>query len=57
MTVRGDNATVFTGRTRRGKVILELELERLGIVFTHASPYHPRPAAESNAFIRLSNAS
>src|SRR5712692_2319967 len=28
-----DNAAVFTGRSRRGKVLLELELERLGIVF------------------------
>jgi transposase InsO family protein len=38
----GDNAAVFTGRTRRGKVILELELERLGIVFKHSTPYHPQ---------------
>lgn len=37
-----DNAAVFTGRTRRGRVILELELERLGIVFKHSTPYHPQ---------------
>lgn len=37
-----DNAAVFTGRSRRGKVLLELELERLGIDFKHSSPYHPQ---------------
>ncbi|MFI5283378.1 MAG: helix-turn-helix domain-containing protein, partial [Candidatus Dormibacterales bacterium] len=37
-----DNAAVFTGRSRRGKVLLELELERLGIVFKHSTPYHPQ---------------
>ena len=37
-----DNAAVFSGRTRRGKVLLELELERLGIEVKHSSPYHPQ---------------
>jgi transposase len=37
-----DNAAVFTGRSRRGKVLLELELERLGILFKHSTPYHPQ---------------
>ena len=46
----GDNAAVFTGRTRRGKVILELELERLGIVFKHSTPYHPQTCGKVERF-------
>jgi transposase InsO family protein len=37
-----DNAAVFSGASRRGKVLLETELERLGIRCTHAAPYHPQ---------------
>jgi transposase InsO family protein len=37
-----DNGAVFTGRSRRGKVLLELELERLGIQIKHSTPYHPQ---------------
>ena len=37
-----DNAAVFSGRSRRGKVALELELERLGIEAKHSTPYHPQ---------------
>src|ERR1700730_1256624 len=37
-----DNAAVFTGRSRRGKVLLELELERLGVELKHSTPYHPQ---------------
>ena len=37
-----DNAAVFTAKSRGGKVLLELELERLGIVFKHSTPYHPQ---------------
>jgi transposase InsO family protein len=37
-----DNAAVFTGYYRRGKVLLESELERLGIVFKNSRPYHPQ---------------
>jgi transposase InsO family protein len=37
-----DNAAVFTGYPRRGKVLLEAELERLGIVFKNSRPYHPQ---------------
>ena len=37
-----DNAAVFTAKSRGGKVLLELELERLGIDFKHSSPYHPQ---------------
>jgi transposase InsO family protein len=37
-----DNAAVFSGASRHGKVLLETELERLGIVCKHAAPYHPQ---------------
>ena len=37
-----DNAAVFSGRSRRGKVALELELEQRGIEVKHSSPYHPQ---------------
>jgi transposase len=43
-----DNGAVFSGKTRKGKVLLESELERLGIVAKHSTPYHPRPAARSS---------
>ena len=45
-----DNGAVFTGRSRRGKVILELELERLGIVFKHSTPYHPQTCGKVERF-------
>ena len=37
-----DNAAVFSGSSRKGKVLLESELERLGIRSSHARPYHPQ---------------
>ena len=37
-----DNAAVFSGKSRKGKVLLELELERLHIVAKHSTPYHPQ---------------
>src|SRR5947209_9650933 len=37
-----DNAAVFSGSSRRGKVALELELERRGIEVKHSTPYHPQ---------------
>jgi transposase InsO family protein len=37
-----DNAAVFTGAYRGGKVLLESELERLGIAFKNSRPYHPQ---------------
>jgi transposase InsO family protein len=37
-----DNAAVFSGSSRQGKVLLESELERLGIRPSHARPYHPQ---------------
>ena len=37
-----DNAAVFSGSSRRGKVALELELESRGIEVKHSTPYHPQ---------------
>jgi transposase InsO family protein len=37
-----DNGAVFVGGYRKGKVLLEYELERLGIVFKNSRPYHPQ---------------
>jgi len=37
-----DNAAVFSGRSRRGKAPLEVELEQLGIEVKHSTPYHPQ---------------
>ncbi len=49
-SVLSDNAAVFTGRSRRGKVLLELELERQGIVYKHSSPYHPQTCGKVERF-------
>ncbi len=45
-----DNGAVFTGKSRRGKVLLELELERLGIAFKHSTPYHPQTCGKVERF-------
>jgi transposase InsO family protein len=37
-----DNGAVFTGSYRAGKVLLEYELERLGVEFKNSRPYHPQ---------------
>jgi len=37
-----DNGAVFVGSYRKGKVLFEYELERLGIVFKNSRPYHPQ---------------
>lgn len=37
-----DNGCIFTAKHRGGKVMLESELEDLGIVFKHGKPYHPQ---------------
>jgi len=37
-----DNGAVFTARPRGGKVLLESELERLGIALKNSRPYHPQ---------------
>jgi transposase InsO family protein len=45
-----DNAAVFTGKSRGGKVLLELELERLGILYKHSTPYHPQTCGKVERF-------
>jgi transposase InsO family protein len=37
-----DNGAVFVGSYRGGKVLLEYELERLGVEFKNSRPYHPQ---------------
>jgi transposase InsO family protein len=37
-----DNGAVFNGTPRKGKVLLQLELERLGIAAKNSRPYHPQ---------------
>ena len=45
-----DNAAVFSGKSRKGKVLLETELERLGIVAKHSTPYHPQTCGKVERF-------
>jgi len=45
-----DNAAVFSGSPRRGRVVLESELDRLGIVSSHSSPYHPQTCGKVERF-------
>jgi transposase InsO family protein len=37
-----DNGAVFNATPRKGKVLLQLELERLGIAAKNSRPYHPQ---------------
>jgi transposase InsO family protein len=37
-----DNGAVFNGSSRRGKVLLQTELDRLGILDKHSRPFHPQ---------------
>jgi len=45
-----DNAAVSSGSSRNGKVLLESELERLGIRSSHARPYHPQTCGKVERF-------
>jgi transposase InsO family protein len=45
-----DNGAVFTGKSRKGKVLLESELERLGILAKHSTPYHPQTCGKVERF-------
>ena len=49
-TFLSDNGAVFSGKSRRGKVLLESELERLGITFKHSAPYHPQTCGKVERF-------
>jgi len=37
-----DNGAVFTATPRKGKVLLQSELQRLGVTFKNSRPYHPQ---------------
>jgi integrase-like protein len=41
---------VFSGKSRQGKVLLESELERLGIQGKHSRPYHPQTCGKVERF-------
>src|SRR5207245_10143213 len=45
-----DNASVFSGKSRRGRVALESELDRLGIQCVHSTPYHPQTCGKVERF-------
>ena len=45
-----DNAAVFSGAPRKGRVVLESELDRLGIESKHSSPYHPQTCGKVERF-------
>jgi len=45
-----DNAAVFSGHSRRGRVALESELDRLGIQCVHSTPYHPQTCGKVERF-------
>ena len=37
-----DNGAVFTARPRGGKVLLQVEMQRLGVLAKNSRPYHPQ---------------
>lgn len=45
-----DNGAVFSGKSRKGKVLFESELERLGIIAKHSTPYHPQTCGKVERF-------
>jgi transposase InsO family protein len=45
-----DNGAVFAGAPRGGKVRLESELERLGVVAKHSTPNHPQTCGKVERF-------
>jgi transposase InsO family protein len=45
-----DNGCIYTAKHRNGKVVLETELERLGVVHKHSRPYHPQTCGKVERF-------
>lgn len=45
-----DNGAVFSGGPRRGRVLLETELDRLGIRAKHSTPNHPQTCGKVERF-------
>jgi hypothetical protein len=46
------SGAVLSGKSRKGKVLLESELERLGIVAKHFTPCHPQTCGKVERFHR-----
>jgi len=45
-----DNGAVFSGASRQGTVLWEIELARLGIRTVHSTPYHPQTCGKVERF-------
>src|ERR1700745_133570 len=45
-----DNAAVFSGKSRRGRVALESELDRLGVDCIHSTPHPPQTRRTGESF-------
>jgi transposase InsO family protein len=45
-----DNGAIYTAKSRYGRTGLETELERLGVVAKHSSPYHPQTCGKVERF-------
>jgi transposase InsO family protein len=45
-----DNGAVFNGGPRRGRVLLQTELDRLGILAKHSTPNHPQTCGKVERF-------
>ena len=49
-SVLTDNGCIYTATHRGGKVVLQTELDRLGIRHKHARPYHPQTCGKVERF-------
>jgi transposase InsO family protein len=49
-SVLTDNGTIYTARNRGAKVVMDLELERLGVIYKHSRPYHPQTCGKVERF-------
>lgn len=49
-SVLTDNGCIYTAKHRGGKVVMETELERLGVAYKHSSPYHPQTCGKVERF-------
>jgi len=45
-----DNGAVFTANSRRGKVVMESQLDLLGVQAKHSTPYHPQTCGKVERF-------